>query len=719
MYCFVPGYAQAAGSFGTIADHYRVGDSYKVILQKGFATIEDAGDWGWDNSIKKTSPHYFEGGIVYYKETNIVAPPALGPTNYRKGCYTDPPSPVICVLAYIFYYPDVPVLSKSFAPPPCNLSAGNPIHVGIGDKYQIDKDYTGTGGFDFIRYYHSSQFSPKGGFGRSWRHTYDRKISMLTSNAYSFAYITRADGKQFSYQLTAGIWISEADINDALIRLTDASGSVTGWQLTDGETGQVETYDTAGKLIAITERSGLTQTLTYSDLSTPGTIAPAPDLLIRVTDAFGRSLNFTYVGDSRNSRISTLTDPAGGVYRYAYDVNSNLTSVIYPDGSSKTYHYENAGLPRALTGITDENGSRFASYTYDAQGRATSSEHAGGAERVSLVYNGDGITTVTDALNTARTHRFQTVQGVVKSTGQSQPGGAGCAASSSTLSYDANGNIASLTDFNGNRTDYSYDLSRNLEISRTEGLTASGAATPATRTVTTAWHPTFRLPVRVTQANQETTYTYNSQGDITQKTLKDLATNTTRSWNTTYNYSAIPGVLLQKVEDGPRTDIADLTTHDYYPADAACAGGHWGCRGQLLQITDALGHATRFTRYSPHGQLEERVDPNGLVTTTAYDARQRLISMDVGGETTTFAYDPAGQVTRTTRPDGTYLAYSYDAAHRLVKTQDDQGNTLVYTLDAMGNRIKEDLFDPGGQLVRTQSRVYDALSRLQSIVLPQ
>lgn len=417
--------------------------------------------------------------------------------------------------------------------------------------------------------------------------------------------------------------------------------------------------------------------------------------------------------------VSMLTDPAGGVYRYTYDVNKNLTSVTYPDGSSKTYHYENASLPQALTGITDENGSRFATYTYDAQGRATSSEHAGGAERVSLVYNADGTTTVTDALNTARTHRLQTVLGVVKSTGQSQPGGAGCAASSSTLSYDANGNIARLTDFNGNRTDYSYDLSRNLEISRTEGLTANGTATSATRTITTAWHPTFRLPVRITQANQETTYAYNNQGDVTQKTLQDLATNTTRSWNTTYSYSAVPGVLLQKVEDGPRTDIADLTTYDYYPADAACAGGHWGCRGQLLQITDALGHATRFTRYSPHGLLEERVDPNGLVTTMAYDARQRLVSMDVGGETTTFAYDPAGQVTRTTRPDGTYLAYSYDAAHRLVKTQDDQGNTLNYTLDAMGNRVKEDLFDPDGQLVRTQSRGYDALSRLQSIVLPQ
>lgn len=105
--------------------------------------------------------------------------------------------------------------------------------------------------------------------------------------------------------------------------------------------------------------------------------------------------------------------------------------------------------------------------------------------------------------------------------------------------------------------------------------------------------------------------------------------------------------------------------------------------------------------------------------TLVYDVRQRLTSLDAGGETTTYSYDPAGQLTRVTRPDSSYLVYSYDAAHRLIKTQDNLGNTLTYTLDAMGNRIKEEVLDPRGQLARSQSRVYDALSRLQNLVLPQ
>ncbi len=740
--CLFPIHLQAAGSFGTISGLR--GEIYKA----GFTSIEDAAAWGWENGLLATNPsNYSYAGVVYYKPLGWPegAPPASGNTNYHWGYYYHSPSGTTTgpyPYYYIYYHLDILPLAKNFGPPPVctliccggdgsgggsggsggsgggggsGLGVGNPIHIGIGEKYQIEKDYAGRNDLGFTRYYHSSVFAPKGSFGLFWRHSYDRKITALNSGTFSFAYITRANGKQFSYQLTAGLWVAEGDINDTLIRLTDATGNASGWQLTDGQTGQIETYTATGQLSSITDRSGLTQTLTYSDASTPVAMAPTVGLLLRVTDAFGRSLNFTY---DISSRISTLTDPAGGIYRYAYDANNNLTAVSYPDGSAKTYHYENTGFPHALTGISDENGSRFTTYSYDAQGRATSSEHAGGAERVSLVYNADGSTTVTDALNTARTYQFQTILGVVKSKGQSQPGGSGCGASASAFSYDANGNVASRTDFNGNRTDYVYDLTRNLETRRTEGLTSSGTTTAATRTITTAWHPTFRLPAQVTIGNQQTTYAYNSQGDLTQKTVKDLIANTVRSWTTSYTYAAIPGVLLKKVEDGPRTDVSDLTTYDYYPADAACQGGHLGCRGQLKQITDALGHRTQLPRYSAYGQVEELIDPNGLVTTLSYGGRQRLTSLDVGGETTTYRYDPAGQLIRITRPDGAYLAYSYDAAHRLVKSQDNLGNTVTYTLDAMGNRIKEDLLDPSGQLARTQSRVYDALSRLQNLILP-
>jgi YD repeat-containing protein len=598
--------------------------------------------------------------------------------------------------------------------PTCGVDVANPINAGTGNKWQHETDLpVDAFGLGFDRYYNASTTASPSPLGAGWRHAYTRSSTLQASGA--LVTIRRNDGKEYNYKLSAGLWIADADVPDRLEELKDSANVRTGWRYTTADQS-VETYTASGQLISLADRTGLTQTLIYSDASTPATVAPAAGLLLRVTDTFGHQLNFTY---DAHSRLSTLTDPAGGVYRYGYSANNNLVSVTYPDGASKTYHYENTSFPHALTGITDENGHRFATYTYDAQGRGISTEHAGGVDRASLVYNADGSTTVTDALGTARTYQFQTILGVVKSKGQSQPGGSGCGASASLLSYDANGNIASRTDFNGHRTDYTYDLTRNLETSRTEGLTASGATTPATRTITTLWHPTFRLPVQVTNGNQQITYNYNPQGNVTQKTVTDTATHTARTLTTAYTYGAVSGVLLQKVEDGPRTDVADVTTYDYYPADASCIGGHLGCRGQLQQVTDALGHVTTYTAYDAHGQLLSMTDANGLVTTLSYDARQRLTSVDAGGETTTYRYDPASQLTRVTRPDGAYLAYSYDAAHRLIQTQDNLGNTVTYTLDAIGNRVKEDAYDPSGQLARSQTRVYDALSRLQNLIQPQ
>ncbi|MGZ8171876.1 MULTISPECIES: DUF6531 domain-containing protein [Methylobacter] len=642
-----------------------------------------------------------------------------GGTVYHMSCINASVCPTVQTRDAITGACELPPKSNGPGSSDCskgtNIHFGNPINAGTGNKWQHEADVPGrTFSLGFDRYYNASTTASPSSLGAGWSHTYIRSGTLLQSTGALISML-RNDGKAYNFKLSSGLWVSDADVPDRLEELKDSANVRIGWRYTTADQS-VETYTAVGKLTSITDRSGLTQTLTYSDASTPTTVAPVAGLLIRVTDTFGYQLNFTY--DS-SSRIATLTDPAGGLYRYAYDANNNLASVTYPDGTGKTYRYENTAFPHALTGITDENGSRYATYVYDTQGRGISTEHAGGAGRISLAYNADGSTTVTDALGTARTYQFQTILGVVKPKGQSQPGGSGCGASASALTYDANGNVASRTDFNGNRTNYAYDLTRNLETSRTEGLTASGASTPATRTITTVWHPTFRLPIQITNGNQQTAYAYNSQGEITDKTVKDLATNTARSWHTDYTYSSIPGVLLQKVEDGPRSDVADLTTYDYYPADAACTGGHIGCRGQLKQLTDALGHSTQLNRYSAYGQIEQLTDPNGLVTTLTYDVRQRLTSVDAGGETTTYTYDPAGQVTRVTRPDGAYLDYSYDTAHRLIKIQDDLGNTLTYTLDAIGNRTQEEAHDPGGQLARSQSRVYDALSRLQNLILPQ
>ena len=436
-----------------------------------------------------------------------------------------------------------------------------------------------------------------------------------------------------------------------------------------------------------------------------------------------------YSGYDGSSRIATMTDPASGVYQYAYDADGNLSSVAYPDSKVRTYHYNeaaftsNTNLPYALTGITDENGVRFATYTYDTQGRAFITEHAGGAGRHTLSYS-TGSTTTTDPLGSDYTRQFQTILGVAKSISQTQPAGAGCSAAASATTYDVNGNVSSSTDFNGNKTCFAFDLTRNLETARVEGL-ASGTACPSDpvnyipanateRKTLTTWDANFRLPTLVTEAQHETSLSYDTHGKTTNLSIRDTATNATRTWTTTYSYHpTVLGALTQRIEDGPRTDVSDITTIDYYAPDASCASGHFGCRGQVSRVTNALGHITQITRYNALGQPEAMIDPNGLVTALTYDGRQRLLSRTESTETTQYQYDGVGQVTRITFPDNSFLNYTYDGAHRLIEITDTLSNRIHYTLDLMGNRTTEDVLDPSNTLLRTHNRVYDALNRMQ------
>ncbi len=239
-------------------------------------------------------------------------------------------------------------------------------------------------------------------------------------------------------------------------------------------------------------------------------------------------------------------------------------------------------MPHALTGITGENGVRFATYRYDALARAIGSEHAGGANRVTLLYNLDGSTAATDALGTARTYGFQTILGVTKNTPVSKPC-ASCGGATALMTYDANGNVRSRTDFNGNLTCYACDPARNLETVRVEGF-APGSSCPANlagytpaansaqRKISTEWHPTWRVVKRRAEPKRITTFVWGNSaaqcgaaGSVCQKTVQATTdanggqglaatlSGVPRAWDYTYNGR---GQIL--TANGPRTDVNDV-----------------------------------------------------------------------------------------------------------------------------------------------------------------
>jgi YD repeat-containing protein len=644
---------------------------------------------------------------------------------------------------------------------------GNPILPGTGQKFITEPIYRSASGMNFSLY-----FRYDGGNlidNTTWRHNFYKFMVFDGLAPPSSVRVHRGQSAFIFRQQVSGLWSPDADISDTLAQLPNSAG----WKYTTSD-DSVELYDANGKLQSITNRAGLTQSLIYSDGtngSTSGnggyvldatgnvttTILPA-GMLIRVTDSSNRSLNFGY---DASSRIVNMIDPSGGVYLYKYDeisstvlsgqpLGNNLTSITYPDGYKKIYSYNeqtltgNTNLPNALTGITDTtasdttgtSGTRYANYAYDPQGRAFDENHApnmpgGPVDHYNLAYStdtsGNPLTVVTDPRGTARTYHFTTVLGVVKSTGTDQPGGSSCGAASSNITYDPNGNISSRLDFTQHKTCYAYDLTRNLETARIEGLnstddcaTALAASTLSgvARKVTTVWDTTYRLPHLITEAvgkpeERVTTINYDpTSGNVLSQSIKDTASGKTRTW--TYSYTTAADntlVNLLKSVDGPRTDVADITTYTYYTADDTATPIKYR-RGDLWKITNALSQTTTITSYDGNGCPLTIIAPNTVTTTLIYWPRGWLKSKTIGSKTTLYNYDNVGNLTKVTLGDGSFIQYTYDAAHRMTDISDILLNRIHYTLDAIGNRVKEEVFDSNSKLSTVKARDFDPLNRL-------
>jgi RHS repeat-associated protein len=574
---------------------------------------------------------------------------------------------------------------------PCRDCVGNPIDVGDGSKLQREVDYASPapGGLRFERLYNSAGYftltQREPVVTDYWRHTYSSRVVAYQTNAYVMAAAQRADGTLILFNNSG---VEFHNINGAahrLVKQTDGGGNVTGWQLTTPQ-NDVEQYNAQGQLTSITTRSGFVTTLTYTS-----------GRLTSITDAFGRSLTLTY---DTNGNLYTMTDPSSRVYTYGYDTHRRLATVTYPDTKTRQYLYENTAYLHALTGIIDERNVRISTYGYDSLGRGNYTEKTGPDNHYSVSIS-DGTSTVTvnatDGYGTALTYNFNKVNGALKKTLENN-----YYLGDNTWTYDANGDPLTFTNRRGYQTTYVYDSTRHLETSRTEAY-----GTAQARTIATTWNSTYRLPATITEpsgvsgVNLVTTFTYDTAGNLTRKNM--TAGTKVREWNYTVNSR---GQVL--TIDGPRTDVTDVTTIAYYADNDSCVG----CRGQVYTVTNAASQVTTFNSYDLDGRPTQITDANGVATTLTYKTRGWLASRTTGGETTSYDYDAAGNLTLVTMPDGSWISYEYDVAGGLVGVGDSLGNSIDYELDVMGNRVEERSYDLSNTLAKMSQKVYDGAQRL-------
>ncbi|WP_411861349.1 RHS repeat-associated core domain-containing protein [Xanthomonas arboricola] len=626
-----------------------------------------------------------------------------------------------------------PALSQG--PPSCqspSLSCGNPINVGTGNKYQVETDWNDAGLPKFVRYYNSDRAgSANSDLGAFWTHTYSRSVVLKTVNGVSKVEIYRPTGGVEVFSLSGSQWVPNAGISSSLTAVVDSSGATIGWEYNSAKKVEVEKYDAFGRLTEILQRGGQRIRISYAF---PGA-EQLGKRISQVKNDEGRWLSFQY---DISGMIAGISDSAGNGAAYAYDGSSFLGSVTRSAGSRR-YEYnardytDGADLPGALTGIFDENGDRFATYFYDQKGRAVATQHAGGVNRFSVAYGDGGGSHVQTASGGSETRGFTSINGQKKVTTLAADC-TNCVQQVETYSYDSAGNLDKVSRAGSYLYDYDYD-SNGILVRKSEGSADSGAVL---RSSSYEVDPNSGLPLAYTLTEQgklvqRQEWSYNARGQTLTTAQIDPASGAARITTQRYCEDAdvaagvcpLAGLLLASI--GPRKDVADSTNYSYYLSDdPGCGLVPAVCsyrKADLWKITDSLGRGTEYLAYDGAGHALSTKDANGVITDYTYNPRGWLSAVKIRGtdvsseaddRITRIDYWPTGLAKQVTQPDGGFTSFTYDAAHRLTDITDSAGNTVHYTLDNVGKRIKEDTKDASGALRRTLSRIYNELSQLKT-----
>jgi YD repeat-containing protein len=400
-----------------------------------------------------------------------------------------------------------PLAGKNDGQPRC--PQGNPINTYSGNKYQRISILGSSSGGEKLEFaWHYNSGNPTYPGSEKWRHSYARNITVSAEDA-TLARVRRDSGKTLYFRLEDGQWLPDNGGAATLERVYDADGAAVGWRFTTSENA-VERYDAEGRLVSIRPKGEPAATLTYNDTGQ----------LIRIDGGLGGAIQFSY---AESGFLDAITLNDGRSWLFRYDSAQNVSQIISPDSTPqdlsdnprRIFHYEDARFRSALTGITDQNGVRFATWEYDDQGRAIASEHAGGVERTELTFNADGSVAVTNPLGRVTTYHFMSINGVGRVTQVEGHPTAHCAAANQSYSYTPEGWVESKTDWNGNTTTFEYN-DRGLVTRKVEA-----AGTPEERVTTKTWHPEYRLPDVITEPDRVIDHDYDDAGRLIAREIRE------------------------------------------------------------------------------------------------------------------------------------------------------------------------------------------------------
>ena len=266
---------------------------------------------------------------------------------------------------------------------------------------------------------------------------------------------------------------------------------------------------------------------------------------------------------------------------------------------------------------------------------------------------------VTDPLGAQRLLQHQNVAGRLVFAGSTQPC-ANCTGDAASTVANAIGKVTQSTDFGGVTHQYTYDEARQLPVASTRAV-----GRPEAQTRTIAWHPTFRLPVLVTEAGRTTAYTYDNLGNKLSETITDTG------------HRPDPHLELDLQRPGPGRD------HDRSQGRGVAVRLRQLRQSHQRQRPDGpRDQRTRIDARRPRAHAGQPGPAHdGLHLGCSRQARRARPS---AARSPRYSYTPTGQLASVSEPSGYRADYSYDAAQRLIGVTDNRGDSISYTLDADG-----------------------------------
>jgi YD repeat-containing protein len=320
---------------------------------------------------------------------------------------------------------------------------------------------------------------------RTTNSTYDansNKITDTDARGYTTSYVYDPLNRLIEIDYPDGAKSTKSyDFRNNVLTATDQAGNVT-----------LNAYDLAGRLTSVTRGYGSstpsTTSYEYDDASRKVSETDALSHTTSYTyDAAGRLValsgvkgNFTYAYDDAGNRISS-TDANSNATQFAYDARKRLIKTTNPD---KTTIVNSCDGPGNLASVTDQAGA-VVQYTYDAANQLATVvqlNHPDPSHNTnSYGYDPLGnLTGLTDERIDTTSNLFNVLNQLTQKTLADQT-------LKETRTYDAAGNLQTLTHFNGVTTTYTYDaLNRLLSLSTPGEPTVSYTYSPTGKYLTSA-----------------------------------------------------------------------------------------------------------------------------------------------------------------------------------------------------------------------------------------